>query len=160
MVRLETPICDFGRKAIDFDLLGIDGKRYRLADVMGGNGLLLMFICNYCPYVKAIRERIVRDCKELREYGIHSVAIMSNDPQDYPEDSFENMQVVAKQFDYPFPYLWDETQQVAKAYGAVCTPHFFGFNRSLELQYCGQLDASRKEPLQATPPATINVLGS
>jgi peroxiredoxin len=145
MVSLETPVCDFGRKAPDFDLPGVDGKRYRLEDVRGPNGLLVMFICNHCPYVKAVRERIVRDCLELRQHGIGSVAIMSNDPSDYPEDSFENMKRVAKEFGYPFPYLLDETQAVAKAYGAVCTPDFFGFNGHLELQYRGRLDASRKE---------------
>jgi len=145
MVSLETPVCDFGRKAPDFDLPGVDGRRYRLEDVRGPNGLLVMFICNHCPYVKAVRERIVRDCLELQQHGIGSVAIMSNDPSDYPEDSFENMKEVAKEFGYPFPYLLDETQAVAKAYGAVCTPDFFGFNDNLELQYRGRLDASRKE---------------
>ena len=145
MVSLQTPICDFGWKAIDFDLPGVDGKRYRLADVRGEKGLLVMFICNHCPYVKAVRERLVRDTKELQQYGINSIAIMSNDPVDYPEDSFDNMQHVAQEFQFPFPYVWDETQQAAKAYGAVCTPDFFGFNAALELQYRGRLDASRKE---------------
>ena len=145
MVSLETPICNFGWKALDFDLVAVDGKRYRLHDVNGENGLLLMFICNHCPYVKAVRERIVRDCNELKSHGIASVAIMSNDSVEYPEDSFENMKAIAKQFDYPFPYLWDESQDVAKAYNAVCTPDFFGFNHSLELQYRGRLDASRKD---------------
>jgi peroxiredoxin len=145
MVSLETPVCNFGWNAVDFDLLGVDGHRYRLQDVRGDRGLLIMFICNHCPYVKAIRERIVRDCAELTPYGIASVAIMSNDPADYPEDSYENMKAIAKQYCYPFPYLWDETQEVAKAYGAVCTPDFFGFNHCLELQYRGRLDASRRE---------------
>ena len=145
MVSLQTPICDFGWKAVDFDLPGVDGKRYRLTDVKGENGLLIMFICNHCPYVKAIRDRIVRDTLALQQYGINSIAIMSNDPADYTEDSFENMKLVAKEFKFPFPYVWDETQQVAKAYGAVCTPDFFGFNANLELQYRGRLDESRKE---------------
>lgn len=145
MVRLETPVCDFGWKAVDFDLLGIDGKRYRLQDVKGENGLLVMFICNHCPYVQAVRDRIVRDCKELKGFGAGSVAIMSNDVADYPEDSLDNMKKIAKQYDYPFPYLWDETQQIARAYDAVCTPDFFGFNRALELQYRGRLDESRKD---------------
>jgi len=145
MVSLQTPICDFGWKAVDFDLPGVDGRRYRLADVRGEKGTLVMFICNHCPYVKAVRERIIRDCAELRQYGIGAIAIMSNDPADYPEDSFDNMREVARQFRFPFPYVWDESQAVAKAYGAVCTPDFFGFNADLELQYRGRLDASRKE---------------
>lgn len=149
MASLETPVCDFGWKAVDFDLPGVNGKRYNLATAKGENGLLLMFICNHCPYVKAVRERIVRDVKELRQHGIGAIAIMSNDPADYPEDSFDNMARVAKEFDFPFPYVWDETQQVAQTYGAVCTPDFFGFNSSLELQYRGRLDASRKEAAPA-----------
>lgn len=150
MVSLQTPICNFGAKAIDFDLPGIDGKRYQLASIMGKNGLLVMFICNHCPYVKAIRERLVRDTLALQEYGINSIAIMSNDPTEYEEDSFDNMQRVATEFQFPFPYVWDETQQVAKAYGAVCTPDFFGFNSKLELQYRGRLDESRKETAPAS----------
>lgn len=145
MVSLQTPVCDFGSKAVDFDLPGVDGKRYTLADVRGPNGLLVMFICNHCPYVKAVRDRLVRDCAELKAAGIGSVAIMSNDPAEYDEDSFDNMRKVATEFAYPFPYLLDETQQLAKDYGAVCTPDFFGFNAALELQYRGRLDASRKE---------------
>jgi hypothetical protein len=108
-----------------------------------------MFICNHCPYVKAVRERIVRDVAELRQHGIGAIAIMSNDPTEYPEDSFDNMARIASEYKFPFPYVWDETQEVAKAYGAVCTPDFFGFNDRLELQYRGRLDASRKE---AAPP--------
>ncbi len=149
MASLETPVCNFGWKAVDFDLPGVDGKRYNLAAAKGENGLLLMFICNHCPYVKAIRERIVRDVKELHQHGIGAIAIMSNDPADYPEDSFDNMARVAKEFAFPFPYVWDETQQVAQTYGAVCTPDFFGFNSNLELQYRGRLDASRKEAAPA-----------
>jgi peroxiredoxin len=145
MVSLQTPVCNFGWKAVDFDLPGVDGKRYRLSDVRGEKGLLVMFICNHCPYVKAVRERIVRDCKELSEHGINSIAVMSNDPIDYPEDSFENMIKVARQFNFPFPYVLDETQEVAKTYGALCTPDFYGFNAKLELQYRGRLDASRKD---------------
>jgi hypothetical protein len=108
-----------------------------------------MFICNHCPYVKAVRDRIVRDCRELATLGIGSVAIMSNDPTDYPEDSPENMRRVAEEFDFPFPYLLDETQQVAKAFGAICTPDFFGYNADLGLQYRGRLDESRKEAAPA-----------
>jgi peroxiredoxin len=142
-----APICDFGWKAAAFDLPATDGRRYSLADVAGPNGLLVMFICNHCPYVKAVLDRIVRDCAELSGHGIASVAICSNDPVSYPEDSFENMKRVAQDLRFPFPYLWDETQAVARAYGAVCTPDFFGFNRNLELQYRGRLDASRTTPV-------------
>ncbi len=145
MVSLETPVCDFGAPSIDFSLPGTDGKVWTLDQCRGENGLLIMFICNHCPYVKAIRERIVRDTRELMAYGVNSVAIMSNDPAEYAEDSFENMQQVAAELEFPFPYLLDETQEVARAYGAVCTPDFFGYNASLELQYRGRLDASRKE---------------
>ncbi len=145
MVSLETPVCEFGKPAVDFALPGVDGRTWTLAECRGENGLLVMFICNHCPYVKAIRERLVRDTRELLDYGIKSVAIMSNDPSLYEEDSFENMQRVAEEFDFPFPYLMDASQAVAKAYGAVCTPDFFGYNADLELQYRGRLDASRKE---------------
>lgn len=145
MVSLNPPVCDFGWKAREFKLPGIDGKDYTLANSRGKNGLLVMFICNHCPYVKSIRERIVRDTKELQAHGINSIAIMSNDPVEYPEDSFENMQKISQQYAFPFPYVWDKTQQIAKDYGAVCTPDFFGFNAQMELQYRGRLDASRKE---------------
>jgi len=145
MVSLQTPVCDFGWPAPDFKLRGVDGKYYRLADVRGPNGTLVMFICNHCPYVKAIRPRLVRDLKELKAMGVNAIGIMSNDPTDYPEDGFEHMQAVAKEFDFPFPYVIDETQEVAKAYGAVCTPDFFGYNGNLELQYRGRFDESRKE---------------
>lgn len=149
MVSLQTPVCDFGWKAVDFDLPGVDGKRWTLADARGPNGLLVMFICNHCPYVKAILERLVRDTRELRAHGVNTLAIMSNDPAEYAEDSFDNMKKVAREFDFPFPYAWDETQEIAKAYGAVCTPDFFGFNAALELQYRGRFDASRKETAPA-----------
>ena len=145
MVSLQTPVCDFGWNPPDFDLPGVDGKRHTLASSCGKNGLLVMFICNHCPYVQAIRPRLVKDLTELKTYGINAIAIMSNDPTDYPEDSFEHMKQVAAEFDFPFPYVIDETQEVAKAYGAVCTPDFFGFNANLKLQYRGRFDASRKE---------------
>ena len=145
MVSLTTPVCDFGWKAADFSLPGVDGKQWSLQDAMGPNGLLVMFICNHCPYVKAIRPRLVRDLADLRRFGVHAIAIMSNDSAEYTEDSFDNMKKVAAEFGFPFPYVIDETQQVAKAYGAVCTPDFFGFNRNFELQYRGRFDASRKE---------------
>ncbi|HFE32411.1 MAG TPA: thioredoxin family protein [Gammaproteobacteria bacterium] len=147
MVRMETPVCEFGKPAVDFALPGVDGKRWTLDECRGEKGLLVMFICNHCPYVKSIRERLVRDTRELRDLGINSVAIMANDPDEYPEDSFDNMRRVAEEFDFPFPYLIDETQEVARAYGAVCTPDFFGYNADLELQYRGRLDESRKEPV-------------
>ncbi|CAK0766609.1 Thioredoxin family protein [Gammaproteobacteria bacterium] len=145
MVRMETPICEFGRPAVDFALPGIDGKVWTLRECQGTRGLLVMFICNHCPYVQAIRERFVRDTRELLDYGIRSVAIMSNDPTDYVEDSFDNMQRVAQKYGFSFPYLYDQTQDIARAYGAVCTPDFFGYNAALGLQYRGRLDASRKE---------------
>ena len=145
MVSLETPVCAFDLPAPGFSLPGIDGKVWSLDDCFGDNGLLVMFICNHCPYVKAIRDRLVRDTRELLDFGIRSVAIMSNDPADYPEDDFENMKRVAEEYHYPFPFLFDEDQSVAKAYGAVCTPDFFGYNADRGLQYRGRLDASRKE---------------
>ena len=146
MARTETPICDFGAPAPDFSLPGVDGRTWSLADCRGPKGMLVMFICNHCPYVKAIRPRLVRDLAELRrDHGIHAIAIMSNDPAEYAEDSFVNMKKVAVEFGFPFPYVIDETQVVAKAYGAVCTPDFFGFSRDFELQYRGRFDASRKE---------------
>jgi len=149
MVSLQTPVCEFGKPAPDFDLPGVDGRQWSRDACMGDKGLLVMFICNHCPYVKAVLDRIVRDARELQEHGINAVAIMSNDPTEYPEDSFDNMQRIARDNDFPFPYLLDESQAVAKAYGAVCTPDFFGYNALGELQYRGRLDASRKE---AAPP--------
>ena len=143
MVRTESPICDFDLPAVDFKLTGVDGKQYDLNSLQGPNGLLIMFICNHCPYVKSIINRIIRDASELHKLGINSVGIMSNDPNEYEEDSFENMKKIAS--DLNFPYLIDETQEVARSYGAVCTPDFFGYNKNLGLQYRGRLDESRKE---------------
>ena len=140
-----TPICDFGWKAIDFSLPGVDGKTYGLADIQGEKGTLIAFICNHCPYVKSVIDRIVRDITALESLGIKAAAICSNDAVNYPDDSYDNMVVFAKQHGFTFPYLHDESQQIAKAYNAVCTPDFFGFNADLELQYRGRLDASRKE---------------
>ncbi len=145
MASLQTPVCDFGAAAPDFSLPGVDGRVWTRDQCRGAGGLLVMFICNHCPYVQAVRERLVRDVKDLQALGIGCVAIMSNDPADYPEDSFQDMQRVAREFGYPFPYLYDETQGVARAYGAVCTPDFFGYNAALGLQYRGRLDESRKE---------------
>ncbi|HEY6655907.1 MAG TPA: thioredoxin family protein [Methyloceanibacter sp.] len=141
----QTPICNFGWKALPFSLPGVDGKTYSLAELKGKNGTLVIFICNHCPYVKAVIDRIVRDANELKSYGIDTVAISSNDADHYPEDSFDNMKRFAQAHGFIFPYLYDETQDVARAYDAVCTPDFFGFNSKLELQYRGRLDASRKE---------------
>lgn len=149
MVSTETPICEFGKPAIDFSLPGTDGKIWTLNDCRGEKGLLVMFICNHCPYVKAVLDRLVRDTNELKQLGINSVAISANDVADYPEDSFENMKTVAEQNGFSFPYLYDESQEVAQAYGAVCTPDFFGYSKDLTLQYRGRLDASRKEAAPA-----------
>jgi peroxiredoxin len=146
MVSTQTPICDFGASAPDFSLAGVDGKTWTLQECKGPRGLLVMFICNHCPYVQAINHKLVRDTRDLKALGVNSVAIMPNDVATYPEDSFENMQRAAREHGYPFPYLIDETQQVARAYGAVCTPDFFGYNADLELQYRGRLDASGRQP--------------
>ena len=145
MVSLSPPVCDFGRAAADFDLPGVDGRRHTLASARGPRGLLVMFICNHCPYVKAVIHRILRDTRELATLGIGSIAIMSNDAAEYPEDSWQNMERIASELDFPFPYVLDESQAAAKAYGAVCTPDFFGYNAALELQYRGRLDESRKD---------------
>jgi peroxiredoxin len=147
MVATQAVERNLGWKAADFDLPGVDGKRHTLASARGPNGLLVMFICNHCPYVKAVLDRIVRDCAELAQHGVGSIAIMSNDPADYPEDSFDHMKRVARERKFPFPYVFDQTQDVARAYAAQCTPDFFGFNAKLELQYRGRLDASRRDPV-------------
>jgi len=139
MVLTKTPICNFGEKANAFKLKGTDGKVHKLEDHLGKNGLLIMFICNHCPYVKAVIEDIVDDCKNLEKEGLKSIAIMSNDTKNYPEDSFENMVSFGKKHGFVFPYLIDETQDVARKYGAVCTPDFFGYNNKLELQYRGRI---------------------
>lgn len=145
-MALTPPVCDFGWRAVDFELEDTQGARHSLSSLCGPNGLLLMFICNHCPYVKAIIDRICRDARDVQAMGIGVAAIMSNDPADYPEDSLANMQRLARQLDFSFPYLYDSTQDVARRYGAVCTPDFFGFNGKLELQYRGRLDASGRMP--------------
>ncbi|MBT8071776.1 MAG: thioredoxin family protein [Gammaproteobacteria bacterium] len=142
MVSLETPVCEFGKKAIDFSLPNVDQQLWTLDKCKGEKGLLIMFISNHCPYVKAIRKKLVRDTRELMGFGVNSVAIMPNDTVAYPEDSVENMLKISQEFEFPFPYLLDETQEVARAYDAVCTPDFFGYNADLELQYRGRLDAA------------------
>jgi len=136
---IQTPICDFGKKALPFELKSTDNKIISLNDIKGENGTLIMFICNHCPYVKAVTKDIVHDCEELKKIGINSVAICSNDSVNYPEDSFENMIKFSKNNNFNFPYLIDETQEVAKAYDAACTPDFFGYNKNLELQYRGRM---------------------
>ena len=139
MVLTETPICNFGEKAKDFNLLSIENNKLSLNDIKGENGTLIMFICNHCPYVKAVIKDIVQDVKFLESLGIKSAAIMSNDSKNYPEDSFENMIAFSKLHSFSFPYLIDETQEVAKKYNAVCTPDFFGYDKNLELQYRGRI---------------------
>ena len=139
MVLTKTPICNFGEKTKSFELKGIDDQLHKLEDHIGKNGLLIMFICNHCPYVKAIIRDIVEDCKNLKKEGVNSIAIMSNDTKEYPEDSFKNMKIFSKKFNFSFPYLIDETQEIAKEYGAVCTPDFFGYNSKLDLQYRGRI---------------------
>ena len=139
MTLTETPICNFGEKAKDFNLLSTENKKVSLDDIRGKNGTLVMFICNHCPYVKAVIKDIAQDAKFLESIGVKSAAIMSNDVKNYPEDSFENMISFSKLHNFSFPYLIDESQKVAKEYGAVCTPDFFGYNKNLELQYRGRI---------------------
>jgi len=139
------PVCDFGWPAIDAALPGVDGRTHRLFDLAGPKGLVIAFICNHCPYVRAVIDRIVRDAADLAPHGVGFVAISSNDAEAYPADSFDNMVAFAKTHRFGFPYLHDADQATARAYGAACTPDFFGFNGELKLQYRGRLDASRKE---------------
>ncbi len=146
MVATTTPVCDFGRKAPDFRLPATDGKFYTFSDVEGEKGTVIVFICNHCPYVKAIADRLTREAAALAEAGVGFAAILSNDAAQYPEDSFENMKLFAREHGFGFPYLHDEDQSVARAYGAVCTPDFFGFNARRELQYRGRLDSSGIRP--------------
>ena len=149
MVLTKTPICNFGEKANSFKLKGTDGKIHNLEDHLGKNGFLVMFICNHCPYVKAVIKEIVSDCKELEKEGVRSVAIMSNDTINYPDDSFDKMIEFSNDNNFNFPYLIDETQSIAKKYDAVCTPDFFGYNNNLELQYRGRIrELKNLEPVQ------------
>ncbi len=141
-MAVSTPICDFGWRAADFSLPGVDGKIWTLADIAGPRGTLIMFLCNHCPYVKAIIAPLVEDIATLKALGIGAAAIMSNDSSAYPEDSFDNMKRAAAQYGLGFPYLYDETQSVARTWDAVCTPDFFGFDSALGLQYRGRFDAS------------------
>ena len=139
MSLTKTPICNFGEEAKNFELVSTENKKVSLDDIKGKNGILIMFICNHCPYVKAVINDIVEDTKYLESLEIKSAAIMSNDVKNYPEDSFDNMITFSKLNNFSFPYLFDEMQDVAKNYGAVCTPDFFGYNKNLELQYRGRI---------------------
>ena len=152
MTLLYTPEIEIGKKIPDFNLLGVDNKHWNIQKCMGENGLVVMFICNHCPYVKSIQNKLVSDAINMMDFGVNVVAIMSNDVDDYPEDSFDNMQLISQQKNYPFPYLLDKSQKVAKSFGAVCTPDIFGFNNLGELQYRGRLDsAGRDNSLQSLP---------
>ncbi|SDG86792.1 thioredoxin family protein [Alloyangia pacifica] len=144
-MAVSPPVCDFGWAAPGFSLPGTDGRTYSLEELRGPKGTLVMFICNHCPYVLAVLDRILRDARALQELGVGVVAINANDAAAYPSDSFENMQKMSREKDFSFPYLHDESQQVARAYGAACTPDFFGFDTGLGLQYRGRLDASRRD---------------
>jgi peroxiredoxin len=141
-----SPTGQLGFRAPPFDLPGVDGRKHTLESVRGTNGVVVMFICNHCPYVKAVMDKIVRDARDLAAHDIGGIAIMSNDPAEYPEDSFDNMKAVAARYGFTFPYVIDETQDIGRAYGAVCTPDFFGFDSRLELAYRGRLDASGRSP--------------
>ena len=149
-MSLSTPICNFGEKSYDFSLQSTENKIVNLNDVKGENGYLIMFICNHCPYVQAIISFLVDDAKYLEGIGIKSTAIMSNDTKNYPEDSFENMKKFSKENNFSFPYLYDESQEIAKKYKAVCTPDFFGYNKNSELQYRGRiLEAKKLKPTRS-----------
>ncbi|SET74151.1 thioredoxin family protein [Paracoccus homiensis] len=143
-MAVTPPVCDFGAPWHDFSLPGTDGRMHDLQDIKGPNGTLVMFICNHCPYVQAVMDRIVRDARDLQAKGVGVVAISANDVQDYPQDGPEQMAAEAARHGFTFPYLYDESQSVARAYGAECTPDFFGYNADGELQYRGRLDASRR----------------
>jgi peroxiredoxin len=147
MSVVQTPVCNFGWKAKDFSLRGVDGRNYSLADVRGPKGTIIMFICNHCPYVNAIVDRLAKEIKALQALGIGALAIMSNDPTVVPDDSFDKMKRFAAEHEFTFPYVIDETQDTARAYGAVCTPDFFGFNSNDELQYRGRLNKSKTHPV-------------
>lgn len=140
------PVCDFGWKAPEFTLPATDGKTYALPDIAGPNGTLIIFMCNHCPYVLAVLDRLIRDARDLQQLGIGVAAICSNDAVNYPSDGFDNMRAMAEEHEFPFPYLHDESQAVARAYDAVCTPDFFGFDSNLGLQYRGRLDEFRARP--------------
>ena len=154
-MAVSPPVCHFGLRAPDFTLPGTDGRRWTLAEVIGPRGVLVMFICNHCPYVQAVLDRILRDARDLQALGIGVAAISSNDPTEYPQDGFDQMKAEALRHRFPFPYLFDESQDIAKAYGAVCTPDFFGYNARGELQYRGRLDASGRKPADPAAPREL-----
>ena len=154
-MAVSPPVCDFGWKAPAFRLPATDGKTYALADIAGPNGTLIMFICNHCPYVLSVIDRIIRDARELQELGIGVAAICSNDATTHPADSFENMKRMAEERGFPFAYLHDEDQRVAREWDAACTPDFFGFNADGELQYRGRLDASGRNPAPSDAPREL-----
>lgn len=161
MALLQTPEKDDQFQAPDFTLKNIDGSNIGLSDVKGENGTLIMFICNHCPYVKGITDRLASTMKALQDKGIGVVAIMSNDTENYPEDSFDNMKIFAADNGFTFPYLIDETQEIGKAYGAVCTPDFFGFDANGQLQYRGRLDSSGHQPANdETVPELLNAMSA
>ena len=157
MVSLNPPVCDFGWQAPQFDLPGVDVRNWTLSEIAGEKGLLVMFICNHCPYVQAILTRLVSDLAMLKTMGINAVAISSNDVVNYPQDSFEKMKELSQTFNFGFPYLFDESQIIAKEYGAVCTPDFFGFNAKMELQYRGRFDNQGRDS-KPKPDATKDLL--
>lgn len=154
-MAVTTPIADLGWHAAPFRLKGVDGKMHTLKELSGRHGTLVIFICNHCPYVKAVLPRIIRDARELLPLGVNTIAINSNDDSTYPEDSFENMQRIAAEMDFPFHYLHDDTQEVARAYGAVCTPDFYAFDGGGCLHYRGRLDASGREPAPEDAPREL-----
>ncbi len=158
MVLLYTPKLELGKKMPSFNLPGVDDNHWSFAQCMGKNGLVVMFICNHCPYVKSIQEKLVKDAISLDTFGVNVVAIMSNDVNDYPEDSFENMKKIAKEKQYPFPYLLDSSQDIAKLYGAVCTPDIFGLDRQGKLQYRGRLDGSGSKTSEKMPRDLVNAM--
>tara|TARA_Y100001933_G_C18933449_1_gene536332 strand:+ start:628 stop:1176 length:549 start_codon:yes stop_codon:yes gene_type:complete len=158
MALLETPLCDYGKKIINFDLINIDDKFISLNHVLGKNGTLIMFICNHCPYVKAVIEKIVYTSKKLKKYDVNSIAIMPNDIVNYPEDDFENMKKFSMKFDFDFPYLLDQTQEVSRLYGAVCTPDFFGYNKFGELQYRGRIAEMKNLQFQNDTNELLNAM--
>ena len=145
MALMQSDICDFGWQAPDFNLPAVDGKNYSLADLRGAQGLVIVFGCNHCPYVQAILDNLISEVAELAKLGVNSAMINANDSDQYPEDSFENMAALARRKAFNFPYLHDASQEVARAYDAICTPDFFGFNADLQLQYRGRLDASGRQ---------------
>ena len=154
-MAVSTPIADIGWKAPAFRLKGIDGHMHALKQLAGPRGTVVVFMCNHCPYVKGIMPRLIRDARDLQALGVHTVAINANDDQAYPEDSFDNMKAFAKEWALPFHYLHDPTQEVARAYEAVCTPDFFGLDHDLRLQYRGRLDAGRKDPVPEDTPREL-----